>query len=163
TSTWDFRLDAVAPTVLSSSPADGAADVTSASPVVIQFSEPIDPASVNVGVVFVNDGINAIPVTIQVSGSKLTITPVEGWQRQKQINVSLGNVTDVPGNPMTQGFAMSFLTDAGQFDYPQNLTTNGTQAVAVVDLDGDGRNDFVYTVQTTGLPSAYVRYGRADG
>ncbi len=163
TSAWHFSLDAVAPTVLSSTPAAAAIDVASTAPVVIAFSEPIDPASVNAGTIYVSDGTNAIPVTTQVSGATLTITPTAGWQRQKTIEVSFGGITDVPGNAMTDSFATTFRTDAGQFDYPQDLTTAGTQAVAVVDIDGDGHDDFVYTVPATGLASAWVRYGRGDG
>ena len=161
--TWHFALDAIAPTVLSTTPAEASYDLPSTAPVVIQFSEPIAPASVNPGTVWVNDGMNMVPVTTQVAGATLTLTPTPGWPRQIDVHVAVSGLTDVAGNPMTDGFNLSFHTDAGQFDWPQAIAAADTNSVTIADLDGDGHNDLLYTVLTTGQVGAFVRYGRADG
>jgi len=160
--TWQFTLDAIAPTVLSTTPAEASYDLPSTAPVVIQFSEPIAPQSVSAGTVWANDGVHQVALTPQVSGSTLTLTPTQGWPRQRTVEVSLSGLTDVAGNPM-DGFNLTFHTDAGQFDWPQDIAASDTNSVAIADLDGDGHDDLLYTVLKTGQVAAFVRYGRADG
>ena len=165
--TWTITLDGVSPSVISASPADRSSDVPVLSPILLQFSEPIDPASVNIGNLLVSDGSNNLAVTTEVSGSTLTIKPMTAWPRQKTIQISLGSVKDVVGNVMQTNYTMSFRSDPGEFSYPQDLAASlGTQAVSIIDLDGDGLGDFVFTTPVNpngALATTYVRYGRADG
>lgn len=165
---WTFTMDGVSPGVVSATPADQSSEVAGQSPIVLEFSEPIDAASVNVANVQVSDGSNALAFETEVSGSKLTLKPGTAWPRQSTIHITIASIKDVAGNVMLEPYAMSFRSDPGEFGYPQDLMPIlGTQAASIVDLDGDGLNDFVFTslasVHDVAKVTTYVRYGRADG
>ena len=166
-STWTFTLDATGPVLLSATPADGTSELALDVPIVLNFSEPVSPASVNASTVWASGGGTPIELAFAVSvdGASVTLTPVTAWPARKTLSLSLQNVTDAVGNPMTDGVNLSFQTDSGAFAYPQSLVSDAAAyGSVIIDLDGDGHADFVYTSQTAdGRIAPFVRYGRADG
>ncbi len=166
-STWTFTLDATGPVLLSATPADGTSELALDAAIVLKFSEPVSPASVNASTVWASGGGAPIELAFAVSadGASVTLTPVTAWPARKTLSLSLQNVTDAVGNPMTGGVNLSFQTDSGAFAYPQSLVSDAAAyGSVIIDLDGDGHADFVYTSQTAdGHIVPFVRYGRADG
>ncbi len=166
-STWTFSLDATGPVLLSATPADGTSELALDAPIVLNFSEPVSAASVNASTVWASGG--GVPIelaySVSVDGAAVTLTPLTAWPARKTLSLSLQNVTDAVGNPMTDSVVLSFQTDSGAFAYPQSLLSNqAAYASAIIDLDGDGHADFVYTGQTAdGRIAPFVRYGKAGG
>ena len=166
--TWNFTVDAAGPGVLSTTPVDGTQNVGLASPIVLQFSEPLDPATVNSSSVRLSDLNNTIPTTVLASGATVTLTPSATLQRGITYRVTVTpSVTDSLGNRMSQEYSFHFQTDKGLFAYPVPLsTTLTTDAMAIGDINGDGINDVVLTTDITSSLSdlaLFVMPGHADG
>lgn len=165
---WNFTVDATAPGIVSSTPSADANDVALDSTIVLQFSEPPDPATVISSNVTFNDGSVSVPALLSVNGNQVTITPTGGLQRAKFYQVNVFNVTDLVGNPMAQGYALQFRTSQGRFAYPTTLFPGvSVDAMAIGDVNGDGINDIVMA-PSLGNDAAYrnalyVRAGNADG
>lgn len=166
---WHFDLDATAPAVVSTLPPEGGTDVALTSPIVLQFSEPLDPASVNASSVSLTDLGTPIQVSFAVVGSTVTITPQTALPRGRALQVQVSPaVTDTLGNPLDQYFTLSFRSDPGRFALPSALApTVTTEAMAIGDVNGDGINDVVLTSSVASDPSdqfgLFVLAGRADG
>lgn len=73
------RSDSDAPTVLSSAPAADAA-IAPSVPLVVDFSEPLDPDSAGDAAIRVRDAAGAaVPLTWTLDGSRLRVVPRDGW------------------------------------------------------------------------------------
>ena len=165
---WTFTVDATAPGIVSSTPLDGANDVTLDSTIGLQFSEPPDPATVISSNVTLSDGFGSVPALLSVSGNRVTITPTGGLQRAKVYQVNVFNVADLAGNRMAQGYALQFRTTQGRFAYPTILFPGvSVDAMAIGDVNGDGINDIVMAPSVGNdvayRNALYVRSGNADG
>ena len=162
---WTFSLDATGPVLLSETPADGTSELPLNSAIVLSFSEPIGAASANAGTLSASAGGNSVDFSIAVNGASVTLTPATSWPGRKTLQLSMTGITDAVGNPMADGANLSFQTDSGAFAYPQPLLSNqAAYGSVIVDLDGDGHADFVYTGQAPdGRTAPFVRYGLAGG
>lgn len=164
-SQWAFTVDATAPIVVATSPLQGTIDVALASSIVLDFSEPVLPSSVNDGSVRVDyDGAQLLQVDYAVQGTRVTLTPRTGLVRGKSYRVFVDSVTDLAGNAVVPT-ALSFTTDPGRFGAPVSLAIPAPGlavggAVALGDVNGDGRVDVVATAwpveRSAGVPLAQV-------
>jgi hypothetical protein len=156
---WSFRVDLQAPTLVESIPSDGATDVALDAKVVLRFDEAIDAASLVPGSVsFTTAGVGSpgvdVPFTTSVAGSVLTLTPGAPLQRGQAYEVRVRSVSDLAGNRSDLGVVLRFSAQAGRFAAPVALIPEGlVDAVAVGDVDGDGRADVVYTTGYTFTPT----------
>ncbi len=79
----------VRPRVLSTIPAADAAGVDVEQPIVVTFSETIDPASVDESSFLVRSGETPVPGTVVSSGAVLTFTPDPRFSLYDEISVTL--------------------------------------------------------------------------
>jgi hypothetical protein len=172
---WNFSIDASAPTLVSSSPIEGTVDVPLASSIVLRFNEPVDPATVNATTVLaLYDGALLTPMNYSVDGAVVTLTPRTALARGKPYSIRIEGVTDLLGNAIS-GALVGFRTDPGRFGaFEALLPAAGMPAdtavglpVAVGDLDGDGRPDIVAATTVfdgTAWRTGLLRYRQqADG
>jgi len=106
--------DTTPPTVLSVSPAPGAAGAPVAALVTADFSEPLDPASVS-GLTFLLSGAGVGPVagtvTLSASSTTATFAPLLPLSRSVEYTATLGvGIADLAGNPLAAPFAWRFTT-----------------------------------------------------
>ena len=101
--------DVVAPAVAVSTPIDGAAEVSEAAPVTVQFSEPVNPADISASNVRLTSGATTIAAALALSesGVILTITPDAPLALATLHTVAIQNVRDAAANviaPFTSTF-----------------------------------------------------------
>ncbi|MDP2005178.1 MAG: Ig-like domain-containing protein [Rubrivivax sp.] len=166
---WSFDVDATGPVLLESTPADGATDVPLDSAIVLRFSEPLDPASLPAGTLWLTTSGTDVPFTQSVSGALLTLQPQSPLLRGQTYDLRIfGSVTDLAGNRMNTDRFVRFLASAGRFAAPVELAVPGlVDAVATGDVNGDGRADLVfstgYTFDAAQDFKLLVRLQQADG
>ena len=108
--TWTFNTGNT-PTVVSTDPANGAADVVLTKAISATFSTPMDPLTIIAANYFVKQGTTLVPGTISYSGSTAVFTPTTPLTPN---TVYTGTVTsgakDVAGNAMAANYTWSFST-----------------------------------------------------
>lgn len=115
----DIVLDNAGPRVVSIEPADGVTGVAADAPIVITFSEPIDPGSLRLGGADSNVAILSGDLTVAVapavfsdSNRKLTVQPTSPLTSSSLYMVSLkgapDGVKDASGFSMTDGALSTF-------------------------------------------------------
>lgn len=144
---WTFTLDASGPTLVSATPAAGAADVSTASAVVLEFDEPVNAATALANVAF-SSSAGQVPFTLSVSGRTMTLTPGSPLQKAVRYEVFVGTgLTDSVGNPLPAPLRLGFTTDPGRFALPVQLpgieAGSNVRYMNLSDLNGDGRSDLV--------------------
>ncbi|RZU47974.1 VCBS repeat protein [Fluviicoccus keumensis] len=140
-----ITADADAPALLSSIPVDNATIVPLDSPILLTFSEAVDPTTLVVQLQR-DDNSERILADQTVNGSRVTLKPREMLQRGKRYTVRVNNLRDLNGNAAGWTPTLSFTADSGMFQTPVYFHTGSwAEAVAVGDLDGDGRKDIVMT------------------
>ncbi len=99
--------DVTAPTVVSVSPADFAADVSVVSPVVVTFSEAIDPASTTTATIT----LTGVAGDVTGGGNTATFTPsaVLDPDADYTLEVTAG-VRDLAGNALATAYTSNFHT-----------------------------------------------------
>jgi hypothetical protein len=111
--------DTTPPTVVSTTPAAGAANVSTTAPVTAAFSEALAPASVEIGTVVVKDAANAVvngTVTYDVLSRTATFTPKAALAPSSVYSVRLAgglsnpHITDAAGNPLAADVTWTFTT-----------------------------------------------------
>ncbi len=166
---WSFDVDATGPFLVQATPADGATDVALDTTIVLRFSEAIDPASLPAGSVWLSTGGNNVSFTQTLAGDTLTLRPTSPLQRGQAYDLRIfGSLRDLAGNTMGSDQALSFTTSAGRFAAPVTLAPVGmVEAVAVGDVNGDGRADVVFTTGYSANPAQafklLVRLQQSDG
>lgn len=148
--TWNFVVDTTPPVVVSTSPANGDANVSNQTGITATFSEPMTPGALNLWT------MNPVPVQISgltsydfnatVSGNSLNITIPQILKHGTTYNVMLGtSLKDAHGIPMANPYGFSFTTRPGLVADPVLLyrTYATIAATAIGDVNGDGRQDLV--------------------
>lgn len=106
--------DETAPTLLSHTPADGADGVLLASPIILTFSEPMDPASVTSLSLKLLDGSSQLAYSFTLDASETTLSlTLTGTPAAlpATLDVELNGLTDKAGNPVATT-SFSFTTAA---------------------------------------------------
>lgn len=168
---WTFIVDSTAPSIVTMSPAAGSQNVAITKPVVLTFTENVDPKSVNASQVRLTTGGVNVAVTASVSGKALTLTPAQQLDPGKTYDLYAWGVTDLAGNAMTSAYSAQFQTSQGRFAYWVALPglpvgVNPPAAMAIGDVNGDGINDVLgatWGALDGSLDGLYLFAGRADG
>jgi Domain of unknown function (DUF4082)/Bacterial Ig-like domain len=124
--TWSFTTggaDATPPTVVSVTPAAGAAGVNTGTTVTATFSEPMDPATINASTVELRDPGNTLVaglVEYNPTTRAATMTPTSAlaagttYTATVRGGASDPRVKDVAGNALASSFSWSFTTSGSQ-------------------------------------------------
>jgi hypothetical protein len=109
--TSEIVLDRVRPTVVETSPASGTTGISAGAPVMIRFSEPLDPESLGSGAVSLqgDDGV-AVPTDLAWDAATNTarLIPTSSLIGGMTYTVAVGPVEDFAGNPVVEIGAWSF-------------------------------------------------------
>jgi len=148
--------DQTPPTVVTTSPANGATDVNLNVPVIANFSEVVDPASVtNLTAYITGPGNSVVPATVTVNGADVTITPNSPLGIVTTYTVTLeGGLTppqikDISGNALAADYTWSFTT--GGLTAPQ-VTGNPSNASTCSNAPVS------FTSTATGIPTPTVQW-----
>jgi len=145
---WSFSVDRTAPTVVSTSPPANAATVPPSASISVTFSEDIDTASLDPYSAFtVSGGGGLVAGSITYSNKTATFLPAAALSRNTLYTVTLSTaIRDIAGNHLAGTYSFSFTVDPGLFqNYLAFPTGSRPEAVAIGDVNGDGRNDVVMT------------------
>ena len=107
--------DTTPPTITNRTPAPNATGVPREGNVQVQFSEPMDPASISSSTVHLRkQGAGAdVPSSVSYSGTTATLTPTGALDPLSLYTVTVdGSVKDLAGNPLGANDSWSFTTAA---------------------------------------------------
>jgi hypothetical protein len=113
-----------APTVVSVSPADETANADPAKPVVLHFSEPLDPTTVNADSVQVKtSGGSVVPGTVSYEDAAATFTPKARFDLLETYTVNASAaLKDVDGTALKAPFTSLFVVRDGTFGTEAELS-----------------------------------------
>ena len=139
------------PTVVATSPADGAIDVPVATSVAVTFSEAMDASTLTAANIQLRDGAGIlIPATLSYDGAtnRATLTPQDFLAPQTSytgtIRGGIGGVADLAGEVLSGDVSWSFTTAAaGACDNPQNpiVAENCLAGAPAAEWDVSGAGD----------------------
>lgn len=151
---WSFTsgttTDAVAPTVSSTSPVNLATGVALNSNVTVNFSESLDPATVNVSTFTLKDGGVAVAGAVSYSNKVATFNPTSDLAISTVYTATLTTaITDLVDNPLAANVVWSFTTGTDVAAVP-------AAGPAAVNLRTAG--DFVILTKTgiTNVPTSAI-------
>ncbi len=98
--TWNFRTLWRKPTVVSTSPAQGASGVPVNSAITVTFSENMDPGSVQAGFTLRDSAMNSVTGSVVTSGNTATFTPSASMGEGKLYTVYLHGLRGLLENVM---------------------------------------------------------------
>ena len=136
--TWTFTTsaapDITAPVVVSNYPVDLSVDFAINRNLTVEFSEALDPDSVNTDSFTLSDGANEVASVISFQGTTATLNPNENLAINTLYTATLTTeVTDLasPSNAMAVNFSWSFTTSASVAAGPNpiNLQTSADFAI----------------------------------
>ncbi len=110
--------DTTPPTVSTTSPANGATNISTGSAVTVTFSEAMDATTISNSTVKLLDGNSMIAASVvyNASNKSVTITPVNALANSKTYTISvlggIPGVKDAASNPLAQTFSSTFTTAA---------------------------------------------------
>src|SRR5580698_761063 len=111
---WSFRSGAALPTlptVISTFPANGAAPVTITVNVIANFSEAMNPLTINTATFLLKQGTTQVPGTVTYSGTAATFTPTGNLAPNTQYNAVITSAAaDLAGNTLAASYLWSFTT-----------------------------------------------------
>ncbi|MBZ2189164.1 Ig-like domain-containing protein [Alcanivorax sp. JB21] len=132
--------DTVAPTLQSWVPGDYAASARPGDPVILNFTEALDPASIEGAVTVTRDG-TAVDASWRLDGASVVLEPQGGLQFGSSYTITLSDqITDTAGNalsPQSLSFDMADYHGAGNRS-PIALTTYPGYPCAMQDPNLDG-------------------------
>jgi len=133
--TWTFTTgDTMAPQVSSTTPADGAVNVSTGIAITVQFSEAMDESSIDTDSFTVSDGVSPVMGTVAVSGDTATFTPDADLNTDTTYTATATTqVTDLAGNPLAAAFTWTFTTE----DTMAPQVTSTTPADGAVNVSPD--------------------------
>jgi hypothetical protein len=109
----DLTLHGIGPSILSTSPKAGDVNVPLSAPILVQFSEALNPASITATTVFLDatGASHQIRWNLSPDHSGLTIVPTAGLGSKTLYTLLLTQgLTDAAGNPLTASASISFTT-----------------------------------------------------
>jgi len=152
-------------------PFNGATGVAPTSPIVVTFSEAVDPATVSSTTVFLSAAGAVLPATISVSpdGLVATLTPLSPLPAGTLINVVItAGIESADGTPLPSSFASQFTTSGtavapgvlvGEaYDDSRGLPLQGATAQAIDPVSGQ----VLATAQTDERGRYLLSPGRAS-
>ena len=168
-----LTIDDLGPTVLSTSPANGATNVAVYTPLVVTFSEPMDPTTINANTFYVRPGTNNLvsgAIYYDAPTRRATFTPASPLAYRTVYTATLtAGATDLAGNPV--GAVRWTFTTAGLYEPDMGpvilgATDDGSTAQInlpfYVSVFGRTYNSFWINnngnVTFTGLQSDYTAY-----
>lgn len=144
---WTFEVDATAPDLVAMNPKEGTKYVPLDPTISLTFTEALSPESVSANVLLLGPN-GQVPAEINVKDRQVTIQPYAKLLPRQTYSVGINyDLKDKWGNRFGKSVGLSFETDPGQFDYPTQpngaIRPNSPEAVAIGDVNGDGRKDVV--------------------
>ncbi len=120
---WTFSTIVIAPTVISTDPANKETGVVLNKKISATFSVPMDPLTLTPNNYFVKLGSVLVPGTISYSGSTVIFTPTSNLS---PLNVYTATITtgarNVPGTPLSNNYVWTFTT--GNLAAPMVISTD---------------------------------------
>ncbi|MDN3918716.1 FG-GAP-like repeat-containing protein [Roseateles violae] len=165
-SVLSFFVDTTPPLLISSSPARDSTEASTTEPLRLRFDEPIKASSSAPPRVrlYGPSSTDYLPATI--SGDELLVALPQPLQRNARYTLELyEGVSDAAGNTPAR-FFVDFRTDPGPLARPLPLAAEAiVNAIALADIDGDGRRDLLVAAQRIGSYEKWigVRRQQADG
>ncbi len=113
--TWTFTtgssFDLTAPTVISSDPSSGSTNVAYGKIISVNFSEAMDPLSVNTATFIVKNGSVAIPGKVVYTGTSASFKPNADLAPATSYIVTITTgAKDLAGNPLAKDYGFTFTT-----------------------------------------------------
>jgi len=109
--TCNSPADTTPPTIVSTDPLNNATNVTVDQVITVTFSEPIEAGSAydNIGMINTFDS-SVKPITTNISGDTLTITPTYDWLSQAtyELTIPQDSITDLSGNNLAADYTTNF-------------------------------------------------------
>lgn len=147
---WSFTsgttTDAVVPTVSSSSPATGATGVALNGSLSVNFSEALDPTTVNTSTFTLSNAGNPVSGTVAYNNKVATFTPTGNLTASTLYTATLTTgITDLASNPLAANVVLTF-------------TTGTTLAAGPAAVNLRTAGDFVILTKTgiTDVPSSPI-------
>ena len=155
----------VAPTLVSSSPVNGATNVSISSTIGLNFSQPV--GLTGVWYTLTGSVSGTIAAAVSGSGSSYTISPIAFFSNSEtvQLTVLAAQVTNAGGTPMDANVSISFATAAAPSSFTPIHTIQGTgassaMAGSTVTIEGVVTGDFQGATPSFG--GFYVQEQDAD-
>ena len=166
--TWSFRtvekIDAVAPTVAGTTPANGASEVPVSASIRITFSEPMDPLTLNAASVLLSDGMTFVAGSVTASGDTAIFTPAAPLRMSTRYTlvVEVG-ATDLLRNELPGRSTINFTTGpAIPMEGLAVASINPLQGATLVAVDGTVSAAFSRAIDPATLNSASFTLARGD-
>lgn len=116
-------LDITPPSVISTDPAPNETGVAITSPVIITFSETINPATFNAATFSLTAGGLSIGGTYSVNNAVATFTPSSSLSYSTLYTAAISpGIADTVGNPMASEYSWTFTTAAAPDTAPPTVT-----------------------------------------
>jgi len=115
-----------APSVVFTMPAQGASEVAGDTAITVNFSKPIDPASVSAtSFTVADDAGTAVAGTIVAWPDGAALTPAMPLDDDRTYTATLAGVTDLDGTPLAAPVSWSFSTHRRAWGMPVAIDTAG--------------------------------------
>jgi hypothetical protein len=144
--------DIIPPQVSSVTPVSGAVGVSASTPLTVTFSEAVIPTTVSFSTFVVSELGGKVTGSVSAVDKVATFTPSAALKPSTVYTAIVKTgIKDLSGNPLSGNYTWSFttaassqITDSNLFaDYVAIPTGTRPEAVAIGDVNGDGRADVV--------------------
>ena len=172
--------DIIAPTLVSSTPADNASPVLASSNITLTFSEAVIAGNGNL---MITDGFDLRTIAasdttqVTISGNTVTINPALDLRNGANYHVLIdkGAISDIAGNPyagITDVTALNFMVPASMVQLSSlngatgsrydALVSSGMAVASAGDVNGDGYDDFLISASSASNTGAsYLVFGKS--
>lgn len=142
--------DSTPPIILSTVPASGATNANINNAITVTFSEVMDTATITTATFTLLNGTLPVSGAVTYSDTTATFTPPAPLSPNTLYTATISTgVKDLAGNQLVSNYNWSFTTVNLLFmNYISLPIGSRPEAVAISDVNGDGRNDVVMTTST---------------